>query len=254
MPRAAFAVEDFVALAAPADPGARNASVESRARPPEQNPQPRTTTRTRGTPQVKTAGFWTKDWFLGLAVAIVLAAFAGSDLIQSLERKAYDLGVRATDRTPSDRIAIVAIDDASIQNIGRWPWPRDVHAKVTDLLSAGKAKVVGTLVFFTEPQLDPGLAYVNRLAAEYQKAVPDPNAVEQGSPLATIGQLLAEAESALNTDRKLAAAYEKSGTVLLPMLFELGDPRGKPDRPLPDYVTRNALGAIEATSAELPFP
>ena len=108
---------------------------------------------------MKTAGFWTKDWFLGLAVAIVLAAFAGSDLVQSLERKAYDLGVRATDRTPSDRIAVVAIDDASIQNIGRWPWPRDVHAKVTDMLNAGKAKLVGNLVFFTEPQLDPGLAY-----------------------------------------------------------------------------------------------
>jgi serine/threonine-protein kinase len=116
---------------------------------------------------VKTAGFWTKDWFLGLAVAIVLFLLAGSDLIQSLERKAYDLGVRATDRgAPSDRIAVVAIDDVSIQNIGRWPWPRDVHATVTDML-----------------------------AAEYQKAVPGPNAVEQGSPLATIGQLLAEAES-----------------------------------------------------------
>ncbi|MGE5791808.1 MAG: CHASE2 domain-containing serine/threonine-protein kinase [Bacteroidota bacterium] len=205
--------------------------------------------------KVKTAGFWTTDWFLGLAVAIVLFLLAGSDLVQSLERKAYDLGVRATDRgAPSDRIAVVAIDDASIQNIGRWPWPRDVHAKVTDMLAAGKAKVVGNLVFFTEPQLDPGLAYVNRLAAEYRKAVPDPNAVEQGSPLATIGQLLAEAESALNTDRKLAAAYEKAGNVLLPMLFELGDPRGKPDRPLPDYVTRNALSAVEAASPELPFP
>ena len=69
---------------------------------------------------MKTAGFWTKDWFLGLAVAIVLFLFAGSDLIQSLERKAYDMGVRATDRTPSDRISVIAIDDASIQNIGRF--------------------------------------------------------------------------------------------------------------------------------------
>jgi hypothetical protein len=187
---------------------------------------------------VKTAGFWRKDWFLGLAVAVVLFLFAGSDLIQSLERKAYDLGVRATDRTPSDRIAVIAIDDASIQNIGRWPWPRDVHAKVTDLLARGKAKAVGNLVFFTEPELDPGLAYVNKLVAEYRKAVPDPSAVEQGSPLATIGQLLAEADSALNTDRKLAASYEKAGNVLLPMLFELGDPRGKPD-PVDDTVLDN---------------
>jgi serine/threonine protein kinase len=133
---------------------------------------------------VKQAGFWTKDWLLGLAVAIVLFLFAGSDLLQSLERKAYDMGVRAADRgAPSDRIAVIAIDDASIRNIGRWPWPRDVHAKLTDHLAAGKAKVVVSLVFFTEPQIDPGLAYVNRLIGEYRKAVPDPNAVDQGSPL-----------------------------------------------------------------------
>ena len=76
---------------------------------------------------MKTAAFWTKDWFLGLAVAIVLFLFAGSDLIQSLERKAYDMGVRATDRTPSDRIAVIAIDDETTQDIGRSPWLRDVH-------------------------------------------------------------------------------------------------------------------------------
>ena len=202
---------------------------------------------------MKTAGFWTKDWFLGLAVAIVLFLFAGSDLIQSLERKAYDMGVRATDRTPSDRIAVIAIDDASIQNIGRWPWPRDVHAKLTDTLAAGKPKVIANLVLFSEPEIDRGLAYVNKLAAEYQKAVPDPNAVEQGSPLATIGQLLAEAESTLNTDRQLAASYQKAGNVVLPMLFEIVDPRGKPDRPLPDYVVRNALGAIEGDRPTLPL-
>jgi len=202
---------------------------------------------------VKTAGFWTKDWFLGLAVAIVLFLFAGSELIQSLERKAYDMGVRATDRTPSDRIAVIAIDDASIQNIGRWPWPRDVHAKLTDTLAAGKPKVIANLVLFSEPEIDRGLAYVNKLAAEYQKAVPDPNAVEQGSPLATIGQLLAEAESTLNTDRQLAASYQKAANVVLPMLFEIVDPRGKPDRPLPDYVVRNALGAIEGDRPTLPL-
>ena len=202
---------------------------------------------------MKTAGFWTKDWFLGLAVAIVLFLFAGSDLVQSLERKAYDMGVRATDRTPSDRIAVIAIDDASIQNIGRWPWPRDVHARLTDALAAGKPKVIANLVIFSEPEADRGLAYVTRLAAEYQKAVPDPNSLEQGSPLATIGQLLAEAEGTLNTDRRLAASYQKAANVVLPMLFEIVDPRGKPDRPLPDYVVRNALGAIEGDRSRLPL-
>jgi serine/threonine-protein kinase len=178
-------------------------------------------------------------------VAVGLFVLGGSDLLQSLERKAYDVGVRATDRAPSERIAVIAIDDASVGNIGRWPWPRDVHAKLADTLKAGGAKVVGQLVFFSEPQVDPGLAYVNRLLGEYQRAVPDAQAVEAGSPLANIGALLQEAEVALNADRKLAQSYQNAGNVLLPMLFELGDPRGRPDKPLADYVTRNAIGAAQ---------
>jgi eukaryotic-like serine/threonine-protein kinase len=202
---------------------------------------------------VEKGGFWRKDWFLGLAVALVLFFAGGTDLIQSLERKAYDLGVRATDRAPSDRIAVIAIDDASIANIGRWPWSRDVLARFTAMLARGHAKVIGNLVFFTEPQIDPGLAYVNRLLAEYQKAVPDPNAVEPGAPLSQIGALLKEAEQALNTDRQLAGSYAQAGNVVLPMLFELGDPRGRPDHPLPAYVTKNALASVAGTTADLPF-
>ncbi|MGB8410541.1 MAG: CHASE2 domain-containing protein, partial [Gallionella sp.] len=87
--------------------------------------------------------FWQKDWFVGLLVALVFLAGAKSDLIQSLERKAYDLGVLATSRTPSDKIAVIAIDDQSIANLGRWPWPREIHAKMIDILAAGHAKVIG---------------------------------------------------------------------------------------------------------------
>lgn len=86
------------------------------------------------------SGFWKTDWFLGVAVAVVIALFARtSDLIPSLERKAYDLGVTATSRTPSDKIAVIAIDNTSLDNIGRWPWSRKVLADVTDKLAAAKA-------------------------------------------------------------------------------------------------------------------
>ena len=38
--------------------------------------------------------FWKTDWFLGVAVVIAVALFARfSDLVPSLERNAYDLGV-----------------------------------------------------------------------------------------------------------------------------------------------------------------
>jgi serine/threonine-protein kinase len=203
------------------------------------------------------AGFWKKDWFLGVVVAVVLLLAGGSQLIQSLERSAYDWGVRASSRTPSDRVAVIAIDDASISNIGRWPWSRDVHAQMTDKLAAAKVKVIGNLVFFTEPQLDPGLNYVNKLIDIYSRVAPmpaDSTAPASGGDLASIGTVLREAESALNTDRRLSESYGKAANVVLPMLFELGEPRGKPDKPLPDYVSKNNLTNIEKTGDDLPLP
>jgi serine/threonine-protein kinase len=186
--------------------------------------------------------FWRADWFLGVVVALVVVALSGRDLIQSLERKAYDLGVQAAARAPSDRVAVIAIDEPSIANIGRWPWSREVHARMIDVLAGAKAKVIVNGTLFFEPQVDPGLAYVNK-ALEVYRNIPQ---AAGGTPpgLAQLGELLTEAEQALNTDRKLADSLKRSGTVLLPMLFQsLSAPQGAPDpkRPLPDYLLRSSL-------------
>src|SRR3990167_7995416 len=204
-------------------------------------------------------GFWIKDWFLGLVVTLVLLAAGSTHLIQSLERTAYDWGVRASSRTPSDKVVIIAIDDAGIRNIGRWPRSREVHAKMTETLANAKAKVIGNLVFFSEPQVDAGFGYISKLLEIYAKLVPTP---AEGAPapsvspeMAQVGALLREAENSLNTDRKLADAYGKAGNVLLPMLFELGEPRGKPDKPLPGFISRNRLTSIDKKSSdEAPLP
>jgi len=205
------------------------------------------------------ASFWRKDWFLGLGVSLVLLVASGTQLqvIEGLERFAYDWGVRASARTPSDKISVIAIDKRSIDNIGRWPWSREIHAKMVESLANAKAKVIGYTVFFSEPQLDPGLAYVNRLLETYQRLVPanaDPSAPPRGvSPeLLQIGAMLQEAESALNTDRKLAESFAKAGNVVLPLLFTFGEPRGKPDKPLPEFVRKNAL-SIQGGSGDLPL-
>jgi serine/threonine-protein kinase len=185
--------------------------------------------------------FWRADWFLGVVVALVVLAASGRDLIQSLERKAYDLGVQATTRVPSDRIAVIAIDESSIANIGRWPWSREVHARMVDTLAGAKAKIVVHTTFFFEPQVDAGLGYIGKLLELYRN-IPETNAPPPGFD--QLGALLTEAEQALNTDRKLAEALARSGNVLLPMLFQgLVEPQGAPDpkRPLPDYILGNSL-------------
>ena len=196
--------------------------------------------------------FWKTDWFLGSAVALLMLFAGSSDLLQSLERKAYDMGVQASSRTPSDRIAVIAIDDTSIANIGRWPWPRDVHARMVDLLSRAKAKVIGYTVFFSEPQIDPGYRYIAQLLDMAQKA--PPAATPESDALAPMVKLLEQAEKDLNTDRKLADSIARAGNVLLPVLFTLGQPLGKPDRQLPDFMQRNVCASVKGDSGALPLP
>jgi serine/threonine-protein kinase len=213
---------------------------------------------------MKTA-FWKADWFLGLVIAVVLLGAARtSGFIPGIERWAYDVGVRATSKPPSDRIAVIAIDETSIANIGRWPWPREVQAKLIDQLVAAKAKVIANTTFFFEPQRDPGLAYVEKMLAAYNKAYP-PAATEvpgvapignvtpaaQGpqppAEVAEIGRILNEASVALNSDVRLAETVRKAGNVLVPVLFDpvtYRKPDGRPDKPLPEFVSRNTIGAV----------
>jgi serine/threonine-protein kinase len=176
-------------------------------------------------------GFWKADWFLGLAVVLLFAAFSSlTDLLAGLERKAYDIALASASRTPSDKVAIIAIDRESIDNIGRWPWPRDTHAKMVDLLAQAKARAVGYLVFFAEPENER----INRTLGRLMEAAPADSAI--------LG-LLKDAESEFNTDRRLAASMERAGNVVLPVLFALESPRGRPDRATPAFLARNAIAA-----------
>ncbi|HEX9686702.1 MAG TPA: serine/threonine-protein kinase [Burkholderiales bacterium] len=198
--------------------------------------------------------FWRADWFLGVVVALVVLALSGRDLIQSLERKAYDLGVQAATRVPSDQVAVIAIDDSSIANIGRWPWSREVHARMVDVLAGAKARIIVHSTLFFEPQLDPGLAYIGKLLELYRH-IPQTGTAPPG--LTELGELLTEAEQALNPDRKLADSLKRAGNVLLPMLFQaLAEPQGAPDpkRPLPEYALRNSLAPRLPGNDELTLP
>ena len=189
----------------------------------------------------KTA-FWRSDRFLGMALTLVMLVAAAFGLLQSLERQAYDAGVQLSNRTPSEQVVVIAIDDRSIANLGPWPWSRDLHARLTDLLVGAQAKVIGNTVLFSEVQRDPGYVYITRVLEIIRRTpVEDVPALPAGAEIAA---LLGEAESALNTDRRLAESYARAGNVVLPLLFELGEPLGRPGRPLPPYVAANRLNEV----------
>ncbi len=113
-------------------------------------------------------GFLTSDGFVGFLFAVLFFALAWStDSFRGLETATYDLGVRMAAAEPDPRIAVIEIDDASIERMGRWPWPRDLHAEMVSRLHQAGAKVVGLGVFLFEPQQDAGATYLQDLAHFY---------------------------------------------------------------------------------------
>lgn len=52
------------------------------------------------------------------------------------------------------RIAIIAIDDESINDFGSWPWNRSVHAQLIDTLAEGEPAVIAFDVTFPAPSAD----------------------------------------------------------------------------------------------------
>lgn len=107
---------------------------------------------------------WRSDAFIGAAALVtVLIAHQATNFFGTLERRFYDYSSTHTQRAPSDRIAVIAIDDASISRIGRWPWSRDVHAELIEKLSSAKPKSIAYTAFFFEPQTDRGLVYIKKM-------------------------------------------------------------------------------------------
>ncbi|WP_372828327.1 CHASE2 domain-containing serine/threonine-protein kinase [Polaromonas sp.] len=188
----------------------------------------------------KRGQFWQADWFVGVLVVLaVLVLHSVTDFFGALERRYYDFASTSTSRQPSDRIAIIAIDDQSIANIGRWPWPRDVHAQLIDQLAAAKSKTIAHTVFFFEPQTDRGLVFIRKMK-EALGPLADPATAPGGLP-EQLGKVIAEAEIALDTDAKLAASMAKAANVLVPSVFVLGEPQGRPDSPLPAYALKSTI-------------
>ncbi|MEZ5701113.1 MAG: CHASE2 domain-containing protein [Burkholderiaceae bacterium] len=168
---------------------------------------------------------------------LVVLLQIGTPLFSGLERQLYDAANGLTPRTPSERIAVIAIDDTSIANLGRWPWPRELHAQLIDQLSAAGAKTIAHTALFFEPQTDRGLESLRKLrerleVGNVQALPPDlgPTARRQ------LLDFVTTEEARLDSDAKLAASMRASKRVVIPSLYALGAAVGRPDQALPSFA------------------
>lgn len=97
--------------------------------------------------------------FTAIALLHVLG-FAPSDVVKRLDYLVYDVRLRAEAQEPEmdPRIVIVDIDEKSLAEVGRWPWSRDVVARlVVELTDKLGAAAVGFDIVFAEPQQSDAL-------------------------------------------------------------------------------------------------
>lgn len=91
---------------------------------------------------------------IALVACVVVLYYVQLPFIEGIESTSFDLRFK-TLRGPlktDDRFAIVAIDDKSIDELGRFPWSREWYPKLIDKVSAAGAKALIMDAFFPEPQ------------------------------------------------------------------------------------------------------
>jgi len=152
--------------------------------------------------------YFKKDWFIALFVSLFFLLFASTDIMKSIEWTAYDLGVRFSSTRPANQdIVIVEVDDASIQELGSWPWPRDMLAKVTRNISKARPNVIGFGIQLDARESTRGLQYIQKLRNIFSR--------NWGSTGKSIKRILDQAQSGLDTDKKFIASLKKAGPVVL---------------------------------------
>jgi adenylate cyclase len=96
---------------------------------------------------------WPLAITLLVAILTTWAYVERPPFLELLELKAYDLRLLARGPlSPSGRVVVAAIDEESLERVGRWPWDRDVMARLTRKIDAMRPKAVGYDISFSYPQ------------------------------------------------------------------------------------------------------
>ena len=108
-------------------------------------------------------------WAIGLALTLLAAAyttsFVHSDSVKRLDGFLSGLRMRLEPPVLDPRIVIVDIDERSLAQLGRFPWGRNVQARLVDMLVGHyQAGVVGFDISFPEPDTSSGFEVLDRLA------------------------------------------------------------------------------------------
>ena len=171
-------------------------------------------------------------WLLGLLITALGAAYAlgwyDSGTVARLD--SLIAGERMKLRAPvlDPRIVIVDIDGKALTEFGRFPWSRDIQARlVSQLTRHYQAGAVGYDISFPEPDTSSGYGVLEKLATGELKDVP------------ALRQRLEQLKPAMDYDGLFAAALQGQPVVLG---FNLSPDQVKGALPAPLFTEQDLNG------------
>ena len=95
---------------------------------------------------------WGEWLVMAAAVLAMIVGLQQTSLLTRTDRLLQDALVRMVPRDVSQSpVVLVGIDDKSIATLGRWPWPRTLHAGLIERISAGEPAAIGLDLLLSEP-------------------------------------------------------------------------------------------------------
>ncbi len=96
----------------------------------------------------------TTPWSLGLLLVTTLLLIQATELPSRINDWMYDRAITTWPAPMDDSVAIIAIDEFSLEQVGRWPWDRSLHASLIDTLRQAGAETIVLDILF--PEAGPG--------------------------------------------------------------------------------------------------
>ncbi len=116
---------------------------------------------------------------LSLALTSVFLLHIGGiihiPILTSIENQAYDARLKITLPEQVDKqVVIIDIDEKSLEEIGQWPWNRNILATINDrLFDLYQIKAIGYDIVFAEPDIDEGAKLLDKMARGSLKNDPE---------------------------------------------------------------------------------
>ncbi|MGA8572311.1 MAG: adenylate/guanylate cyclase domain-containing protein [Desulfobaccales bacterium] len=147
----------------------------------------------------------------GVTLAVVLLVVFRPYFSEIMELKLYDLKLRLRGvQAPGPEVVIVTIDEDSLKALGRWPWSREIQARLIDRIKEAGPRVVALDIIFAEKEETAAAETIRNLRQGLTGA---------GSANPAMLHLLTQEENRVNVDRQLAQSIAQGSPTLLGFFF-----------------------------------